>query len=192
MTQQRETDDELEALAPAEEAALLRALAAAARPEPLSPERNRALVEAALAEPDAVPTAAELEEAEALRRALESGAGHPGAELARALASSTRTAAELEAKRATQRALARALPRPRVLALVSAAAALSLAAALALLLSAAPDVEQDRPSELTASRSLSPLFAHEAGSGPSERLDRIVAARSRDLRDNRFTTWGVR
>jgi hypothetical protein len=74
---------------------------------------------------------------------------------------------------------------------VSATAALALAAGLVLVVSRGPEVAH-RPSELAESRSLSPLFAHEAGSGASERLDRIVAMRSRELRDNRFASWGVR
>ena len=36
-----------------------------------------------------------------------------------------------------------------------------------------------------------PLFAGAPLASESERLDRIVSVRSRELRDNRFARWGV-
>jgi hypothetical protein len=47
--------------------------------------------------------------------------------------------------------------------------------------------------EYTQSRSLAPLFGKEFSQGNStERMDRIVMARSRDLRHNRYLKWRVR
>jgi hypothetical protein len=195
MNHERDPDDEQQPLLldPAEEAALARALVSAIRPEPLPIGRHEALIDAALIDPVAEPSEEERSAAEALRRALE-GQGEPAdAALAKALRAATRQATELEARRATRNALARGLGRPRAVAwAVGASAALSLAAAFALVFSSAVPSEREAAPELAESRSLSPLFAHQAGSSTSERLDRIVAVRSRELRGNRFAGWGVR
>lgn len=50
-----------------------------------------------------------------------------------------------------------------------------------------------RATELAQSRSLSPLFAETIEhASPTERIDRIYAVRSKELRHNRFVTWRVR
>lgn len=47
--------------------------------------------------------------------------------------------------------------------------------------------------QLAQSRTLSPLFAETIEhASPTQRIDRIYAVRSRELRQNRFVTWGVR
>jgi hypothetical protein len=180
------------ALDPSDEEALARALVAAIRPEPIADERHERLLEVALLDPLAEPSADERARANRLRAALETGSADPDAELARALAVAFRPAPADAGALATRRAVLSALPRSKVIAVTLAAtAALSLAAGVALVLSPAA---RDRgvEVELAESRSLSPLFAHERDTTESERLDRIVTVRSRELRDNRFATWGVR
>ena len=186
------TAEELDALDPSDEEALARALVAAVRPEPIADERHEALLEAALLDPLAEPSADERARADGLRAALETGSADPDADLARALAVAFRPAAADAGALATRRAVQSALPRSKVIAVAFAAtAALSLAAGVALVLAPAA---RDRGVEVefAESRSLSPLFAREPETNASERLDRIVAVRSRELRDNRFASWGVR
>jgi hypothetical protein len=192
MTSDDGTAAPLDALDPSEEEALARALVAAIRPEPISVERHEAILEGALLDPLADPSADERARADRLRAALETGAADPDADLARALAAAFRPAPAEAGALATRRAMRSALPRPKVIAVAFAAtAALSLAAGVALVLApAAPDPGTEV--QLAESRSLSPLFAREPSTSESERLDRIVAVRSRELRDNRFATWGVR
>jgi hypothetical protein len=186
------TAEALDALDPSEEEALSRALVAAVRPEPISDERHQVLLEGALLDPLADPSADERERAEALRAALETGAPDPEADLARALAAAFRPAAADAGALATRRAVHGALPRSKVIAIAFAAtAALSLAAGVVLVLSPRAHEPSVEP-ELAESRSLSPLFARAPHTTESERLDRIVAVRSRELRDNRFASWGVR
>lgn len=187
----RDRDDGLEAtppLDPAEQAELEAALVAAARPATLDERRHLALLDHALLDPLAEPSPEELRAASELRRALDEGSSRGDAALARALSSAFYPGGELEARRASARELARALPKRR-LAGLGVAAALALAAAAALRFS--PAGEAPTP-ELATSRSLSPLFARDAVPTQSARLDRIVAVRSRELRDNRFASWGVR
>jgi hypothetical protein len=176
----------------AEEAALAEALRASVRPGELTHERHQALLEAALLDPLAEPTEHERAAAAELRAALERNAPHTDAELARALAAAFRPLpAGHAAAAATERAVSRALPRPKVIAIAFAAtAALSLAAGFLLFVGAHGESTGTRP-ELAESRSLSPLFARQPIESESERLDRIVLVRSRELRDNRFASWGV-
>jgi hypothetical protein len=182
-------DDDTLPLDPSEEAELLEALTAAVRPEALSDSRHERLIQFALEEPLGEPDEAELAEARALRNALESRGELPEAGLARALRHAVQPASELESRSAAQRALT-ALPRSRlVLVAVATTTVLSLAAGLALVLS--PAAEQRPVPGLAESRSLSPLFAGAPVASESERLDRIVSVRSRELRDNRFARWGV-
>lgn len=73
------------------------------------------------------------------------------------------------------------------------AAGLAIAASVVLVFGSAwREPRREAPSLVTA-RSTEPLFREkfELG-GTSERLDRIAAARARDLRSNRYATWGVR
>ncbi|MEI9950878.1 MAG: hypothetical protein WDO74_18360 [Pseudomonadota bacterium] len=77
------------------------------------------------------------------------------------------------------------------------ASALALAAAVLLRLTTelrtssapAPDLAS---LALAQSRSTAALFQRDSGGAPSERIDRIASARSRELRDNRYALWGVR
>jgi len=183
----RDEDDALP-LDPSEEAELLEALRAVVRPEALSEARHDRLLEFALEEPLAEPDEAELAEAEALRQALEHRGEVPEAALARALRHAVEPASELESRSAAQRALA-VLPRSRFALAAVTATTVSLAAGLVLLLS--PAAEPRAVPGLAESRSLSPLFAGTQAGSESERLDRIVSVRSRELRDNRFARWGV-
>lgn len=110
----------------------------------------------------------------------------------------------LDARRRRARGVGAARPRAaRVGGLVGGA--LALAAAVALFVStsrqrpdsqaaAPPRISEARAVELAEARSTAELFdAPFAGKGgESERLDRINAARSADLRANRFASWGVR
>jgi len=182
----------LEALDPDEEAALLRALRSVFRPESIRQECHEALLETALLDPFAEPTAEERARAEELRAALAGGTPHQEADLARQLAAAFRAAPAGVAAKAAQRASERALPRGKVVQVAFAATVvLSLAAGALLLVRGVPERAPEL-APLAESRSLSPLFARAPEASASERLDRIVAVRSRELRDNRFATWGVR
>ncbi len=196
--EQAETDD-LAPLPAAEEAALLTALEAALRPTELSVDVNERLIELALEDPLAPPSAAELVESERLRSALDEGIGHEDAALLVALRLGRDRDRE-GAREASDRALERALsapvapPRRNVIYAVFGAGGLLAAAAAALLLVAprgAPDpafaADYARP------RSTAPLFSERFETGEtSARIDLIASSRSRDLRDNRYAAWGVR
>ena len=158
-------------------------------------------------DPDAPPSEAEVRAAEALRQALETGGSGvtgpglaaPEAELATALRSAVApTPLSREAHEALiARALGTAAPaaRSRVVA-VGLFFACAAAAASVLLVSGA----QRRPSDggsataLLPARSSQDLFVEpfpREGAG-SARIDRITAARGRDLRENRYARWGVK
>jgi hypothetical protein len=180
-----------ETLEPTEESQLEQALVVAFRPQALAESRHDALLAAALVDPLAEPSAEERAAAEELRRALDTGGADSDAELSRALAAPFRTPGDAVLARVTAAALERSLPRPKLVRLaVGVTAALSLAASVVLVLSASSQ-DATPPVRLSQSRSLSPLFAQQADETSSARLDRIVALRSRELRDNRFATWGV-
>ena len=198
------SEDELPALAPEEERALWGALVSAYRPEAPEHEVHAALVEAALVDPLAPATPEELSQATALRDALDRGGTGADIELARDLTAAFRPPTAGAGKSASLRAVARALPPGKAVRIAFAtSAALALAAGIALLFYPATSEQRAAHFDFAESRSLSPLFARDLqaaaagrseGSdrpGTSERLDRIVAVRSRELRDNRFATWGV-
>jgi hypothetical protein len=170
-----------------------------------------------LDDPDAPPTAEELEAARALAEALE-GRGDDGLEAA-GFASALRAAYDpreldparhetLLAKALGERAAPvirlderRRVAARRALRWGGATGVLAAAAAAALVLwpggrrepsldavaSVAP------PPELAPSRSTQELFDEPfaRSGGGSARIDRIAQARSRDLRQNRFRRWGV-
>ena len=78
-----------------------------------------------------------------------------------------------------------------------AAATLALAAGIALWLMHLEEPKltatAEQREQLVQSRSVAPLFAETFDSKtPTERIDRIVAIRSRELRQNRYATWSVR
>jgi hypothetical protein len=209
MSGDRRSDPDASALHAEEATALERALAAAVRPEPLSPERHEAILRqvqllpgergAVSPEQDASsePTAEERHAAERLAKALETGSEHPDAALARALAHAFgQSGPEDAAQRALDRALRRASPKPasRVIAIPFRALALagSFAAAAAVLLFLGAESRVHTPARPALSRSLAPLFGPEAAElEPSARLDRIADARARDFRQNRYAAWGV-
>ena len=200
-----ETDAEGEALEldAATESALTAALRAAWAPRPLDPALNELLIEAALEDPLAPPSEAEIVESERLRDALEGTGEHPDALLARALRTAN-TPAPLTGERADQLAPKLALPRRSsnvVYVAFGAVAAAAMAAAATAMLFVAP-VEREPAAAsavsvpnptLAQSRSTSALF-HEkfATEDTSDRIDRIAAARARELRQNRYAQWGLR
>lgn len=148
-------------------------------------------------DPDAPPTEQELAAAESLRAALEGRAtGDRDADLARALKIA------LDPRPIDARVHAAILdrvvaPRSRLRrALWFAGPAVAIAAGAILYVSLAPTPTSKSPTRdaLIAERSTSALF-HEPfprSGATSSRVDRIAMVRSRDLRDNEFTRWGVR
>lgn len=173
-------------------------LEAALRPGALDEATHERLLTLALEDPLAPPTEAELAEAAQLRDALATGADHSDADVLRALAAPFHDGGDAAVERAL--AAAESAPRPRrnVVYLVFGAASAVVAAAAAIaLLVGAPSPERGASAsaapELVRPRSTVPLFEEPfATNGTSARMDRIAAARSRDLRDNRYAAWGVR
>ncbi|HYQ18061.1 MAG TPA: hypothetical protein VEQ58_19945 [Polyangiaceae bacterium] len=198
MSQAEEQD---EALSPEDEAALLGALEAALRPEPLDPALNERLLQLALEDPLAPASAEELVESARLRDALSGGAPHEAAALLSALRAPF---AEAPADTASvEAALGRALgasPQKRSNVVYArfgvVGAALAAAAAVALLLTQpqrmAPPASADA-SSLVKPHSTEDLFADRFETrATSARMDLIASVRGRDLRDNRYAAWGVR
>jgi hypothetical protein len=196
-----EHEPELEALEPAVEHALSEALRAAWAPSELDPARNALLIQLALEDPLAPPSEEEIVESERLRRALEGQGRHSSAELARAL-SAALGGGQLPDERLAQHA-ARATARARrtnVVFVVFGAAAAAAALAASLLLVVRPaseraDESATMASTLKLSRSTAPLFEQKFSAGghaSTERIDRIAVARGRELRQNRYASWGVR
>ena len=207
-----QADEEESLLPPAEAAAWLTALEAAWRPSELDPAVNERLLEMALEDPLAAPSADELIESARLRDALEQGTPNTDAALLRALgapfaapAPSAPEAAAVE--RALQAAIA---PRPEqtrpaaparrsnvVFAVFGAGSALLAAAAAAVLFVGTMRSSSPPAPALSATyaepRSTAPLFTEPFETGATTaRMDLIASARSRDLRDNRYAAWGVR
>lgn len=192
-------ENEDEQLARDEEQALSRALLAAVRPEPLSAAQHEAILErAGLVAADAPPTQEEARAAAALARALDESADADSDELrlARELKLAVSGTADADGVRAHERALARsgALRSARGKLLVVSfgvgSAALAAAAAVTVFVGS---TGQERVAGLVPTRSVAPLFARSGNElGASARLDRIAAERRRDLRANRYATWGVR
>jgi hypothetical protein len=171
---------------------LMAALRAAWQPREIDPARHAEILAGALEDPLAPPTTAELVDSVRLRDALEGTGEHPGAELAGALRSGW-DPERLRRGEMVTRVLASS-NRGRLIRVTfgSAAAALALAAGVALVVgirSRAPNVAM--PS-MVASRTTASLFSSKFSVGStSGRLDAIALARSRDLRQNRFSGWGI-
>jgi hypothetical protein len=207
-------DENADLLEPEQEEDLVTLLRAAWQPTPLDEGVNRRLIELALEDPLAPPSADELVESERLRRALEGDGTHPDAALAQALrtAAHPTDAGALAQRRAEQigetlpaaelgRIQSRSSGPSRVYVLVgSAAAALALAASVLIVLRPAErrlepgavsaTVERGA---LTPARSTQELFSDKFEPGEaSTRIDRIATARARELRSNRYALWGVR
>lgn len=201
-------------LEPAQLAELLEALEAALRPGALDAPTNERLIEVALEDPLAPATDEELAESARLRNALERGAPHEAvatlAVLRAAFEASDPSEPRIESSvnQAVHEAL-RSVPAPGpapvppprrsnvVFAVFGATSAVVAAAAVLLLFvnttserAPAPDAAL---SELAKPRSTAPLFSERFETGDTTaRMDAIASARSRDLRDNRYASWGVR
>lgn len=200
--------DEDQPLPAAEEGAWLDALEAALRPTELDTQLNERLIEMALEDPLAPPSPAELAESQRLRRALEGDAAHEDAALLAALRSAAEPQAGGEAQEAVERALQfeqserqRAAPprgggRGNVVYAVFGAASAALAAAAVLVLFIGPARESKAPPAITdyaKPRTTAPLFSEPfAMRDTTARVDLIASARARDLRGNRYASWGVR
>jgi hypothetical protein len=184
--------EELAPLEPAVERDLAEALRSAWAPAPLEPAVHRRILESALEDPFAEPTEDEVRESARLRRALEGGdTSHPDVELARALRSAVEPASAVPLPR-TARSTA------RVIYATFGGVALAAAAGFALFVTqrqGAPEsaASAAAPRTLHASRPTGELFAERFKTGSTtDRIDRIAAARAHDLRENRYTAWGVR
>ncbi len=201
-----------EVLALEEEHELAQALRHAWAPTALDPRVNERLIELALEDPLAPPTEEEVAESVRLRDALETGSEHAGADLARALtaALAPQPLDQDTSKRLARRATAseeRAAAEPErgnvvYVAFGAAAAVAALAAAVMLVIqpagrglepAAQATMSEAVPTQIALSRSTSTLFDAKFEVGrTSSRIDRIAEARARDLRKNRYTSWGVR
>jgi hypothetical protein len=182
--------------------ALADLLSLAYNPVELSPQAQERLLSLALEDPLAPATAAERTDGRRLRRAIDGGPTSSDADLAVSLAyAAGRTDYEIEGvlQRAASMAGLPSTRRTNVIYVAFGAAAVAAAAAAALVLSllpvdgpalvAAPDTQQP----LISSRSTTPLFREKFAVGKaSARVDLIIAARSRELRANRFMAWGIR
>jgi hypothetical protein len=197
----QDRDEAGQLLDPEVEQQLAEALRAAWSVSELDPRLNEQLIAAALDDPLALPTEEEVAESERLREALEGRTRHPNADLAVALRAAS-VPDELS-RVAREKLEHEALPRPSrsnviYVAFAGATAVATLAAAAALLLGPlrpAPTTAQTagpKPS-LVLSRSAAPLFKSKfETAATSARIDRIALARARDLRENRFSAWGIR
>lgn len=185
-------DDGATPLAPAEEAALARALRAAYVPSELAPERHAEILRAALDDPFAPASADELRESARLRQALEDrDVSHPDAALARALAAAMNpeplpgAASKELVRRAARR-------KPNVVFVTFGALGLAAAAAFALFVVRAGNPVHEPLPALARSRTTQDLFREPFDPNrTSERIDRIAEARERDARENRYALWGV-
>lgn len=182
-----------------EDAELREALVAAFSPSVLSDERHEKIIEAALADPLAPASPEELRDAESLRLALEGIGIDPDAELANALKSAW-DPPPFPGRLPSLPAPIIRLERPRsskarsirgVLGLCAASLAVAAATVLVLRRGTAPELPVASVS-LYEARSTVALFHEEFKRGEaSERVDRIAAARARELRSNRYALWGV-
>jgi hypothetical protein len=204
-------DEDLRLLSEGEEAELLQALEAALHPSELDPDVHERLLEMALEDPLAPASEEELIESARLRDALEDGSPNANARLLGALGAlgapfASGASGAGEDDDAVERALGSALapakaPRPAarrnvVYAIFGAGSAvLAAAAAVALFVGtsrqAAPASAQ--AGAYVAPHSTAPLFAERFETGDTTaRMDLIASTRSRDLRNNRYASWGVR
>lgn len=188
---------------PSADADLANALRAAWSPDALATDELEALVTAAV-DPAAQAGAA------AVARALEGEApATPEAELAVALrhAWSPATLEEAEHAAIVQRAVGSAAassggatppassakPRNVVVRVVFGASATALALAASVALFVNIQHAESPAAPLARARSTQPLFDEPFRPGEaSARIDRIALARASDLRENRFSRWGVK
>jgi hypothetical protein len=188
--------DEERPLPPEQEAELLEALEAALRPTELEPRVNERLIELVLEDPLAPPSEEELVESARLRDALAHGTAHE----AQAVLAALRAAAQPGGDdAAVERAVEGALREPRrrgsVLYAVfgGASAVLAAAALITLFIGTATQPASAPAAEYAKPRSTAPLFSERFETeSTTARMDRIASVRSRDLRENRYASWGVR
>jgi hypothetical protein len=200
-----QADEEESPLPPNEEAAVLTALEAAWRPGELDPAVHERLLEIALEDPFAEPSEEELIESARLRDALERGTPHADASLLAVLGapfSQDRATDDPAVERAVAGALGRGIATPAkrtnvVYAAFGVASAVLAVAAAALLVvglsrsASAPSAAG--PSALVKPRSTAAMFADRFETGDTTaRMDLIASTRGRELRDNRYASWGVR
>jgi len=193
------SEEREELLSPELEHELELALRAAWQPREIDPARHEKILDLALEDPLAPPSPEELVESERLREALEGRGEHEHLTLARALAAAVRP-------KEPQNPVPVPEPRPRVIyvAFGAATALLAAAAAFALVIGslsrpeptaagAAAPVATAATTGPSLSRSSAALFQEPFTlEGTTARMDRISAARERELRENRYLAWGVR
>ena len=187
---------------------LVAALQAAWAPTPLDPAVNELLIEATLDDPLAPPTEDELVESQRLRDALDGVGTHPDAQLLATLqdigksgplpeVSLTDVATAPEVLSTAPANVQEDAPSSRrrsnvVYASFGAVMAVVAVAAAFLLVIRPAAVQPSTAAKLIPSRTTSTLFSEKFERGKtSQRVDRIAAARGRDLRANRFAAWGL-
>lgn len=205
-------------LSPEAEIEFATALRAAWRPAELSPQLNETLVDLALEDPLAEADEEEQAESERLREALDLGVSHPLADLARSVHAAAdpgridaaRNQELLEAalqnakpqRGADKRGAGQSGSGGKVIRVAFGAVTAVLAAAAGMLLwvqteGGAPKSDDGNPQiaaqELAVSRSTASLFHEKFDTKhTSERVDRIAAVRAKELRRNRYASWGAR
>jgi hypothetical protein len=192
-------EDEQEALLdPEAEAELLAALEAALRPGVIDPERHERFIEMAIEDPLAPPSEDELAESARLRDALAQGTADEDADLLRGLGAAFGASKPPSVGGTSETSLAAALEKPARSNVVYRAfglGSLVLAAAAAALVFVSPlrkSAPEAAASGAALPRSTTPLFTERFETqDTTARMDRIASARGRDLRDNRFASWGV-
>lgn len=197
-----DSDPDLPNLNPDEEQRLSMLLRNAFAPAEIDLTRHERLLQAALEDPFAPASTEELVESERLRRALEGDGDHLDLVLARALSAAyAPSTTSPKAVPQVTPSVARA-PKQRAGKLIYyrfGGVVATLAAAAAVLFAVVPRArEAAGPAPdlstlaLAQSRSTAALFQADSAGAPSNRIDRIASARSRELRDNRYALWGVR
>ncbi len=205
---EEETLDADEWLSPEAESDLATQLRAAWSPTELSPELNQTLIELALEDPLAEADEEEQAESERLREALDLGVSHPLADLARSVHAAAdpgridaaRNQELLDAALGTATSKAGSGNGKLIRVTFGAVTAvLAAAAAMALWVQTqanAPSSTAQRDvaaQELAVSRSTASLFHEKFDTKhTSQRVDRIAAVRAKELRQNRYASWGAR
>jgi len=176
---------------------LMLALRMASTPSELDDDVNERLIAAALEDPLAPPTDAELVASARLRAALDGGPSTQDSRLAQAFAAAARPTRldAHDAQRLVEDALAPRRPRSNVIYVAFGSAVAVTAAAATLLLFLGPGRQHPTPpaAAFVSSRSTTDLFVEKFRTGETSlRIDRIAEARERDLRQNRYLAWGVK
>jgi len=175
-----------------EDAELAAALRAAHTPEDLSEEQLEALLERALAsDPLAEASELELRQAERLRTELSSD---PLIMALRSAVAPTDPDPERHERLVAQALERHRSPSGRLFVWIGVtASALGVAAAVALVVRTASTPSPRAAEALARSRSTASLFSEPfERAATTERIDRIAEVRARELRQNRFHSWGVR